>query len=145
MLAQPPLFGRPAHAAENGLSSNTASDAAAFSTSADQISRASMSAVMDGGSRLVAGANIKLKGDQITDCDTLVIEGVVEAKLKARVMQIAEHGAFKGTADTELVEIRGRFDGALIVHQTLAIRAARALERPTAQKTVKPFRREART
>jgi hypothetical protein len=84
MLAQPPLFGRPAHAAENGMSSNTASDAAAFSTSADQISRASMSAVMDGGSRLVVGANIKLKGDQITDCDTLVIEGVVEAKLKAR-------------------------------------------------------------
>jgi cytoskeletal protein CcmA (bactofilin family) len=123
MLAQPPLFGRPAHAAEHGLNSPSAAESAAFNPSADQIARATRSAVMDGGSRLVVGANIKLKGDQITDCDTLVIEGVVEAKLKARVMQIAEHGAFKGTADMELVEIRGRFDGALIVHQTLAIQS----------------------
>lgn len=123
MLAQSPLFGRRAHAIEPKPASPVVADAVAFNPSPDQVARATLSAAMDGGSRLVVGANIKLKGDQITDCDTLVIEGVVEAKLKARVMQIAEHGAFKGTADIELVEIRGRFDGALTVHQTLAIQS----------------------
>lgn len=50
----------------------------------------------EGGNKLTVGPNIKLKSVEITDCDTLVVEGLVEATMDSRVMQIAEQGAFKG-------------------------------------------------
>src|SRR6266446_6221182 len=43
-------------------------------------------------SKLIVGPDIKLKGAEITDCDTLVVEGRVEASMDSRVIQIAEHG-----------------------------------------------------
>ena len=46
------------------------------------------------GSRLIVGPDIKLKGAEITDCDTLVVEGRVEASMDARVIQIAEERLF---------------------------------------------------
>src|ERR1700741_1687920 len=49
-----------------------------------------------GGSKLIVGPNIKLKGVEIVDCDTLVVEGRVEATRNSRAIQIAEHGAFSG-------------------------------------------------
>ncbi|MGV8804765.1 MAG: bactofilin family protein [Polaromonas sp.] len=75
----------------------------------------------EGGSKLTVGPNIKLKGVEITDCDTLVVEGTVEATMSSRVIQIAEQGAFKGSAEIDLAEIRGEFDGNLIVRQKLVI------------------------
>jgi cytoskeletal protein CcmA (bactofilin family) len=76
-----------------------------------------------GGSKLTVGPNIKLKGVEITDCDTLVVEGLVEATMDSRVMQIAEHGAFKGSAEIDIAEIHGQFDGNLTVRQKLVIHA----------------------
>jgi len=76
-----------------------------------------------GGSKLTVGPNIKLKGVEITDCDTLVVEGTVEATMSSRVIQIAEQGAFKGSADIEIAEIRGEFNGNLTVRQKLVIYA----------------------
>ena len=75
----------------------------------------------EGGSKLTVGPNIKLKGVEITDCDTLVVEGLVEATMDSRVMQIAEQGAFKGSAEIDVAEIRGEFDGNLTVRQKLVI------------------------
>ena len=75
----------------------------------------------DGGSKLTVGPNIKLKGVEITDCDTLVVEGTVEATMNSRVIQIAEQGAFKGSAEIEIAEIRGEFHGNLTVRQKLVI------------------------
>ena len=60
---------------------------------------------------------------EITDCDTLVVEGTVEATMNSRVMQIAEHGAFKGSAEIDIAEIRGDFEGSLTVRQKLVIYA----------------------
>ena len=77
----------------------------------------------EGGSKLTVGPNIKLKGVEITDCDTLVVEGTVEATMNSRVMQIAEHGAFKGSAEIDIAEIRGDFEGSLTVRQKLVIYA----------------------
>ena len=77
----------------------------------------------ESGSKLTVGPNIKLKGVEITDCDTLVVEGTVEATMNSRVMQIAEHGAFKGSAEIDIAEIRGDFDGSLTVRQKLVIYA----------------------
>jgi cytoskeletal protein CcmA (bactofilin family) len=76
-----------------------------------------------GGSKLIVGPNIKLKGVEITDCDTLVVEGLVEATMDSRVMEIAAQGAFKGSAEIDVAEIYGQFDGNLTVRQKLVIYA----------------------
>jgi len=73
------------------------------------------------GSKLTVGPNIKLKGVEITDCDTLVVEGTVEATMDSRVIQISEQGAFRGSAEIDIAEIRGEFDGTLTVRQKLVI------------------------
>ena len=82
------------------------------------------SATPEGGSKLTVGPNIKLKGVEITDCDTLVVEGFVEATMDSRVIQIASQGAFKGSAEIDIAEIRGVFDGNLTVRQKLVIYAS---------------------
>jgi cytoskeletal protein CcmA (bactofilin family) len=78
-------------------------------------------AAKEGGSKLTVGPNIKLKGVEITDCDTLVVEGLVEATMDSRVIQIAEQGEFKGSAEIDIAEIRGVFDGNLTVREKLVI------------------------
>src|SRR5437879_3588738 len=74
-------------------------------------------------SKLIVGPDIKLKGAEITDCDTLVVEGRVEASMDSRVIQIAEHGVFVGKAGIDVAEIRGRFEGELTARKQLIIRA----------------------
>lgn len=71
--------------------------------------------------KLTVGPNIKLKGVEITDCDTLVVEGFVEATMDSRLMQIAKGGSFKGAAEIDIAEIHGEFDGTLTVRQKLVI------------------------
>ena len=78
----------------------------------------------EGGSKLTVGPNIKLKGVEITDCDTLVVEGTVEATMDSRVIQIAQQGEFKGSAEIDIAEIRGVFDGNLTVRKKLVIYAS---------------------
>lgn len=80
-----------------------------------------VSATPEGGSKLTVGPNIKLKGVEITDCDTLVVEGMVEATMDSRVIQISEQGAFKGSAEIDVAEIRGLFEGSLTVRDRLTI------------------------
>lgn len=75
------------------------------------------------GSKLIVGPDIKLKGVEITDCDTLVVEGRVEAAMDSRVIQISEQGVFCGTAGIDIAEIRGRFEGELTVRKQLVIHA----------------------
>ena len=78
-------------------------------------------AAPESGAKLTVGPNIKLTGVEITDCDTLVVEGTVEATMNSRVIQIAEQGAFKGSAEIDIAEVRGTFDGNLTVRQKLVI------------------------
>jgi cytoskeletal protein CcmA (bactofilin family) len=73
------------------------------------------------GSRLIVGPDIKLKGVEITDCDTLVVEGRVEASMDSRVVQIAENGVFSGTVSIDVAEIRGVFEGELTARKQLVI------------------------
>jgi len=77
----------------------------------------------DNPAKLTVGPNIKLKGVEITDCDTLVVEGLVEATMDSRVMQVEEQGAFKGSAQVDFAEIRGRFEGSLNARTRLVIRS----------------------
>jgi len=73
------------------------------------------------GSKLIVGPDIKLKGVEITDCDTLVVEGRVEASMDSRVIQIAENGVFSGTVSIDVAEIRGTFEGELTARKHLVI------------------------
>lgn len=81
------------------------------------------SATPEGGSKLIVGPNIKLKGVEIQDCDTLFVEGTVEATMDSRVIQIAQQGAFKGSAEVDVAEVHGTIDGNLTVRQKLVIHA----------------------
>jgi cytoskeletal protein CcmA (bactofilin family) len=73
---------------------------------------------------LIVGREISLSGD-IRSCNRLVVEGSVEATLhECREMEIAESGLFKGNAAIEQAEIRGQFEGELVVSKRLLIRAS---------------------
>ena len=79
-------------------------------------------ATSETGKKLVVGKDICLSGE-ITACDTLVVEGQVEASLKgSRVFEIAECGDFKGNVEIEIAEIRGKFEGELVANSRLIIR-----------------------
>ena len=73
--------------------------------------------------KLIVGREISLSGE-ITSCDQLIVEGSVEANLtNCRDVDIAESGLFKGSATIDELEVRGRFEGSLIVRKRLLIRA----------------------
>jgi cytoskeletal protein CcmA (bactofilin family) len=73
--------------------------------------------------KLIVGREIVLSG-QITSCDRLIVEGRVEASLtESRIIEIAETGHFKGSAEIESAEIGGRFEGTLTVRERLFIRS----------------------
>jgi len=77
-----------------------------------------------GGSRLIVGPDVKLKGAEIEDCDTLVVEGRVEATMDSRVIQITSNGSFSGKVGIDVAEIYGSFDGELTARSQLIIHSS---------------------
>ena len=73
--------------------------------------------------RLIVGPDIKMKGVEVNDCDTLVVEGRIEATLDARALEIAEKGVFSGTVAVDSAEIHGRLEGELTVRKQLIVHA----------------------
>src|SRR5579864_42633 len=74
--------------------------------------------------KLTVGREIALSGE-IASCDTLVVEGSVEANLQnCRDVDIAESGLFKGSATIDNADVRGMFEGNLVVRKRLLIRAS---------------------
>lgn len=130
MAVQNPFFGkrepdtfqsRQPSSALGGTTTTTASTPTAAPATRTAVSTASSATAEGSGSKLTVGPNIKLKGVEITDCDTLVVEGTVEATMDSRVIQITEQGAFRGSAEIDIAEIHGEFDGTLTVRQKLVI------------------------
>lgn len=78
---------------------------------------------MTEGSRLTVGPGIQLKGVEIKDCDTLIVEGHVEATMDSRAIEIAPAGSYAGNAGIDVAEIHGRFSGEITVRRCLTIRA----------------------
>ena len=72
------------------------------------------------GSKLIVGRNIRLKGE-IADCDTLVVEGHVEASMRSRIIEIAEGGVFVGKVEIDSAHVRGRFEGELTARERLTV------------------------
>ena len=75
------------------------------------------------GARLIVGPDVKLKGAEILDCDTLVVEGRVEATMDSRVIRIADQGSFSGKVSIDVAEIHGHFEGELTARSQLIIHA----------------------
>ncbi|MDD3287924.1 MAG: polymer-forming cytoskeletal protein [Alphaproteobacteria bacterium] len=73
--------------------------------------------------RLTVGKGLSLSGE-ISACDSLVVEGKVEAKLSdGKLLEITESGQFRGTVEIENADIAGRYDGQLTVHGRLTVRS----------------------
>lgn len=110
----------------SGTSGSTAS-AQSASREAQPIAKGTPAAAPESdqepASRLIVGPDVKLKGAEILDCDTLVVEGRVEATMDSRVIRIAEQGSFAGKVGIDIAEIYGRFDGELTARQQLIIHA----------------------
>ena len=125
MAVQNSFFGRrePPESLASRLSSTpaSASPSPAVAAATRAVTDPAHEPATNAGSKLTVGPNIKLKGVEITDCDTLVVEGTVEATMDSRVMQIAEQGAFRGAAEIDIAEIRGEFNGTLTVREKLVI------------------------
>lgn len=135
MTLQSRFFNSPSRELDQALTPTTASNSArlasttkpvAVSASHPSASETSNASAVPNGkpastSRLTVGPHIKLKGVEITDCDTLVVEGSVQASMDSRVMQIAEGGAFSGSAQIDEAEIRGDFDGQLTARHKLTL------------------------
>ncbi|MGZ5179347.1 MAG: bactofilin family protein [Ramlibacter sp.] len=123
MALQSPFFNNGKR--DNDVRPNTPNGAALAAAASAPIAPAANSSattpVQEGEAKLTVGPNIKLKGVEITDCDTLVVEGSVEATMDSRMIQISERGSFKGSAEIDVAEIRGSFDGNLTVRQKLVI------------------------
>jgi cytoskeletal protein CcmA (bactofilin family) len=72
--------------------------------------------------RLIVGEGIHVKG-QIDSCDTLIVEGRVEAALEARELKVCRGGIYSGRASVRAASIDGSFDGELTVEGLLIIRS----------------------
>jgi cytoskeletal protein CcmA (bactofilin family) len=73
------------------------------------------------GPRLTVGPNIKLKGAEINDCDTLVVEGHVEASMDSKALEILQSGSYDGTVSIDIAEIHGKFSGNLTARKKLIV------------------------
>lgn len=72
---------------------------------------------------LIVGCEVSISGE-IRSCDRLIVEGTIQADMEGcESLTIAETGEFGGYAAAENVDVRGRFDGDLIVRGRLLIRA----------------------
>lgn len=72
---------------------------------------------------LTVGPDIQMKGE-ITSCDRVVIEGMVDATMRdVHTVELAETGSLKGTAEVEDAEISGNFEGDLVVRGKLTVYA----------------------
>ena len=69
---------------------------------------------------LHVGRGLKLEG-KIQSCDSLVIEGDVEATIESGTLTVSDTGEVKGEATVDNAEINGKFDGTLTVRGCLTI------------------------
>jgi cytoskeletal protein CcmA (bactofilin family) len=121
----PPQQDAPPLAAVAVNASRDAAPAAAakpFGTTTSE-SKATVSTSIEPGTgpRLTVGPNIKLKGAEINDCDTLVVEGHVEASMDSKTLEILKSGSYEGTVSIDIAEIHGKFSGNLTARKKLIV------------------------
>jgi cytoskeletal protein CcmA (bactofilin family) len=118
---EPPIAGRTPAAPAPHAPERVATPAPAPTPTPAPAPQADAAKPGKGEAKLIVGPDIKMKGVEITDCDTLAVEGRIEATLDARVLQIAPQGTFSGTVAVDNAEIHGRLEGELTVRKQLVI------------------------
>ncbi len=73
------------------------------------------------GGVLVIGSEIQVKGE-IGSCETLVVEGRLEASVEVGSLELAESGMFEGQAEVDEADVAGNFEGELVVRGELLLR-----------------------
>jgi cytoskeletal protein CcmA (bactofilin family) len=123
MLKSSSPFGKREETVPHSILSNAATSQSAARPAPVSSAPAQASADKDlgAGNRLIVGPDVRLKGAEILDCDTLVVEGHVEATMDSRIIRIAEKGEFTGKVGIDIAEIRGTFTGELNVRDQLII------------------------
>jgi cytoskeletal protein CcmA (bactofilin family) len=72
---------------------------------------------------MIVGAGTAFSGE-ITSCSRLIVEGTIEAKINnCQHVVIDESGVFRGESSTDNADVRGSFDGVLVVRKRLLVRA----------------------
>lgn len=75
--------------------------------------------------RLFVGQGVHARGIEISDCEALLVDGTLEGApdkpFGVRRLHVGETGCFKGSAQVESAEIRGRFEGQLVVREKLVV------------------------
>jgi len=72
---------------------------------------------------MIVGPGTAFSGE-ITSCNRLIVEGTIDAKLdNCQHVLIDESGIFRGESSTENADVRGSFEGILVVRKRLLIRA----------------------
>lgn len=85
--------------------------------------RSSSGELSAGEKRLIVGRDIALAGE-IADCDQLVVEGTMDATLRAgKRLDIYQSGMFRGAANVQEADISGSFSGELNVAGRLRLRS----------------------
>ena len=74
----------------------------------------------DGPTDFVIGRGTRLKGEIEAGGD-VIVEGEVEASIRAATMRIAAGGSVTGDVEAPNVEVRGRFEGTLNVRECLTV------------------------
>ena len=78
--------------------------------------------------KMFIGREISITGE-ISTCDQLLLEGTAEVKLReSRHLEVTDSGLFKGSAEVDDADIAGRFEGDLVVHGRLRVRASGSVE-----------------
>src|SRR5438067_13486944 len=72
---------------------------------------------------LVVGSGVSLSGD-VKFCDRLFVSGNLESSIhECRELEILPTGVFRGNATVMTADIRGRFEGDLVVRKRLVVRS----------------------
>ncbi|HEY1503114.1 MAG TPA: polymer-forming cytoskeletal protein [Stellaceae bacterium] len=76
--------------------------------------------IADNKHRVFVDHGLAMRGE-FSGCDHLAIAGHVESDLALRFLDVLEPGSFKGSASVGEARIAGRYEGALIVAETLVV------------------------
>ncbi len=88
-----------------------------------QSTASSSSSTASQAANLHVGRGLKLEG-KIQSCDSLVIEGDVQATIESGTLTITESGDVRGDATVDEAEVNGKFDGTLTVKKCLTINSS---------------------
>ena len=90
---------------------------------------------LDDQQALTVGRGIRLVA-KVCECDSLTVEGHLEATAQARCLLVAKGGNFLGNAEVEEAEIAGTVEGNLTVSKRLTIRATGSVNGTTRYKEI---------